>query len=308
MSDTTTLLPAPGWYGDPLSDSGLRWWDGNTWTEHSQVASAPPTLATPSWGGYGDSEDVVSRAPSFAPSEPSDPVRTSPARDEYVPMGGYGGRSDRTDVVPTKIDWARPAKWSTPAVWAIAFLPWISLLLVAAFVALLLVGSTWYLLLGAALLPLLISIAFAVRDRKRLLSLGHDRRASWAWILLGPLAYLIARGVYAHRATGRGWAPLWMFVVNSVLLAVVAVGGAFALRAAYVPQQVHTIEQTITSDFAQHGIATTVSCPTSGVTLAPGSSLLCTATDAQGVATPLTVRIESGGQFSYTKAAAGAGS
>jgi hypothetical protein len=25
----------PGWYGDP-SGSGLRWWDGTTWTEHRQ--------------------------------------------------------------------------------------------------------------------------------------------------------------------------------------------------------------------------------------------------------------------------------
>jgi hypothetical protein len=39
-------LPAPGWYQDP-SGPGLRWWDGNRWTEHHQAPvplPPPPTV------------------------------------------------------------------------------------------------------------------------------------------------------------------------------------------------------------------------------------------------------------------------
>lgn len=30
-----TAGPAEGWYPDPSGGAGLRWWDGNTWTEHT---------------------------------------------------------------------------------------------------------------------------------------------------------------------------------------------------------------------------------------------------------------------------------
>jgi hypothetical protein len=51
--------PAAGWYPDPLSDSGLRYWDGNTWTDRvtvmpqadegqgedlAEAAGAPPVI------------------------------------------------------------------------------------------------------------------------------------------------------------------------------------------------------------------------------------------------------------------------
>ncbi len=29
--------PAAGWYPDPQAQSGLRWWDGGRWTEHTQA-------------------------------------------------------------------------------------------------------------------------------------------------------------------------------------------------------------------------------------------------------------------------------
>lgn len=36
-----TPIPPAGWYEDPEAD-GLRWWDGERWTEHRRLSSAPP--------------------------------------------------------------------------------------------------------------------------------------------------------------------------------------------------------------------------------------------------------------------------
>ncbi len=33
MSETSTPLPAPGWYSDPQDNTQLRYWDGSQWTD-----------------------------------------------------------------------------------------------------------------------------------------------------------------------------------------------------------------------------------------------------------------------------------
>jgi hypothetical protein len=40
-----TTTPPGGWYQDPTGPPGLqRWWDGAAWTDHTQVAMAPPVV------------------------------------------------------------------------------------------------------------------------------------------------------------------------------------------------------------------------------------------------------------------------
>ena len=38
--------PPAGWYADPQGMPVIRWWDGNTWTEHTQ-APMPPQMPMP---------------------------------------------------------------------------------------------------------------------------------------------------------------------------------------------------------------------------------------------------------------------
>lgn len=117
-------------------------------------------------------------------------------------------------------------KWSTLPVWLIAFHPWVQ---VAAVIAAL--GYAQYLPEYVPWLILLVpyplSILFAVFDRSLLGRLGHARRATPAWILLAPLAYLIARGVATKRETGKGFAPLVMLILNGILVAAAVVAFRF---------------------------------------------------------------------------------
>jgi hypothetical protein len=34
---------SPGWYPDPSGGTGVRWWDGNDWSSHTQSAAPPAT-------------------------------------------------------------------------------------------------------------------------------------------------------------------------------------------------------------------------------------------------------------------------
>jgi uncharacterized protein YxjI len=49
-----TQPPPPGWYPDPAGSGGVRWWDGQDWTDHVQQAQAPAPQTqrmAPSAGG-----------------------------------------------------------------------------------------------------------------------------------------------------------------------------------------------------------------------------------------------------------------
>lgn len=289
-------VPVAGWYEDPLSPSAVRWWDGFGWTEHTQ-APAPVERFAPSRSTFADRLADVSTTAA--------PVADAPSRNEYVPMRGHATGADHASPVEDSLGWLRPTHWSTPGVWAMAFTPWMTAIVAVAIGVLAAVGARWYVMLAALLLLPLLWIAFAVRDRRRLTEFGYDKRASWAWVLLSPLAYLIARGVRVHRASGRGWAPLWVLLANIVIVAGANLGVSVLVQADLVPQQIHSLETTIANDYASHGVAATVSCPTSGVDLLPGSSFLCTA-DAAGRTDTISVTVSQAGRVSYAPATAGA--
>ncbi|MCW4386193.1 hypothetical protein OH146_10465 [Salinibacterium sp. SYSU T00001] len=86
-------------------------------------------------------------------------------------------------------------------------------------------------LVGAALVTLILTIVFAFNDRSALRQLGHGRAASPWWLLLSPLVYLIIRTVHAHGETGRGAAPLVVYICLQVAPVVLGVIAAIALPA-----------------------------------------------------------------------------
>jgi hypothetical protein len=216
-------------------------------------------------------------------------------------MRGHISAAEHATAAPVEHDWMRPTHWSTRGVWAMAFTPWLSAVIVFTLGVLVAVGARWYVLLAAVLLMPLLWISFAVRDRRRLAEFGYEKRASWAWVLLGPLAYLIARGARVHRVSGRGWAPLWVMLVNVLLVAGTGVGVAMVVQADLLPQQLQSLETSIAGDYASKGVAATVTCPTAGVTLLPGSSFHCTA-DAAGRTQSIAVHVSATGRVSYAPA------
>lgn len=258
---TDAHSPAAGWYDDPDMALRLRWWDGVRWTTHtrpkpvvehpaeqaimgrsaSSVGSAPeatattgstviaePTAAEPyaysapySWspGSAG-----VTPASPIVPSAPT-PATEAPAQ----PLGTYGLRPRTPDEIwntrSASMDYT-PERTTTPAAWALAFTPLVTVLAQAAAVVLSGFESTpWVWVAGAAIIPVLWIIMWVRRDRNTLYEWGHLQRAHWAWAFLTEVGYLSARTIVVRRQSqGKGW---WPLLVNLLLIAVLVNVGIF---------------------------------------------------------------------------------
>lgn len=81
----------PGWYDDERG--GLRWWDGNQWTEHVQTpdpeTAAPPDASSAEASRPDDAMDAL-LAPAIAPAPTLASARTdaAPAQTEDAPAVG----------------------------------------------------------------------------------------------------------------------------------------------------------------------------------------------------------------------------
>lgn len=258
MSDAHS--PAAGWYDDPEMALRLRWWDGVRWTTHTRpkpvvehpaeqaitgrsaasVGSAPDAvgggstvIAEPSAAEpyaysapYSWSPGSVGVTP-VSPAIPSAPG--SAAEPSAQPLGTYGLRARTPDEIwntrSTSIDYT-PERTTTPAAWALAFTPLVTVAAQTAAVVLSGFESTpWIWIVGAAVIPVLWIIIWVRRDRITLHEWGHLRRAHWGWAFLGALGYLVARTVVVRQqASGRGW---WPLVVNLALIALLVNVGIF---------------------------------------------------------------------------------
>lgn len=142
---------------------------------------------------------------------------------DYAPMERSWGSSAVSAPVRRT-----PLATGTAGAWLLALSPVLNLLLVVGVGALVLSDplspvaaiSAWI----ASGLTLAWLVLAVIADFRRLGALGYVSRPSVLWIILGPLPYLISRAVHVHRATGRGSAPLWVYLAVSVLVGAAAVG------------------------------------------------------------------------------------
>ncbi len=170
--DVGSSIPA-GWYMDYTGEQRMRWWDGAQWTEHVS-ASGPP---------------VYSGVPARNTVSASTPV-------------------------------------GNVFIWIIVLLPLIPLVLTFGVDfrgmmqqaidnptnPLALYSSTGYLALlvsGWAILAATVVLAFF--DARRLRATGFDRPFPWGWAFLSYV-YIIGRAVVVRRRSGRGLAPLFVWI------------------------------------------------------------------------------------------------
>lgn len=59
MHRVTQPPPPAGWYPDPAGGGGIRWWDGQVWTDHVSGPAAVATAAPPGWSLYDQPVLVV---------------------------------------------------------------------------------------------------------------------------------------------------------------------------------------------------------------------------------------------------------
>ncbi|WP_430867814.1 DUF2510 domain-containing protein [Demequina aurantiaca] len=104
----TTNTPA-GWYTDPHDATGLRYWDGNVWTEHTHrpdgTAAAPATDATAATAVMPVASSPTSQTEQFEVPPTGDEVpaySAAAAGSNGDASGYYGGATGTPTDVPKK--------------------------------------------------------------------------------------------------------------------------------------------------------------------------------------------------------------
>jgi hypothetical protein len=204
---TSEPMTPAGWYPDHTGAPQLRWWDGSTWTDSVRNVIDDPARAGKQ--AY-DSPYSLNPAPATVPGG-------TPVYNAFI--------------------------------WIIALLP------IAGIVSLLtrnisgLVGSStdplaqyrdpaYLASLGLSFLIYGGTVVLAYLDRKRLLRDGYDRPFHWAWTFLSGAVYVIGRSIIVRRRSGRGLAPLWVWIgvsVVAIVVAVVKVGQLMATMVNTIP-------------------------------------------------------------------------
>lgn len=233
MAESSVAQIPAGWYPDPLGLPQRRWWDSSAWTQH--VAPVHQPTPHPEFDDHGfqprtqrhESLGSESRGTTYGASSASRSgdtlTATRPAAYPQASSAGSVAIAERpiTDhayipmAVNTPVQFRKPdgpKSSSTVAVWLIALMPVIQLAAVLGVIfGLSDFGSFMQLAVGFVFF--LWNAVLASNDKRRLLSSGHREAATPWWLLLTPLAYLIARTVCVSKQGGRGSAPLWVYIV-----------------------------------------------------------------------------------------------
>jgi hypothetical protein len=269
MSNTVPPTIAAGWYSDPADATSLRWWNGSNWTQHVQqrpaAVAVQPVAAAP-----------VVATPVVEPPIVENPVAQSPAAESSLvaasAVAETSGEERSTSLSPNTV-----SSWFvalSPFYYAIAFI--IALPALASIASLTILGE----IAGAIIaIPFVIALIFAIADFSALKKRGLARPASPGWMFLTPLVYLIVRTVRVRRATGRGSAPLWVWIAAwAVSSAIIGVATVQIVPAVTNFQNASSLAQGIEDGMNSKGAKFQVTCPpTAPLTI--GSRFTCTAVD-----------------------------
>jgi len=273
-AETSPALPVAGWYDDPSGSGQLRWWGGLAWTEHVKPREQPVPREQP--------------APARVP-EPS----YTPADSTYVPFA--------VTYAPGPVRLESSGTSATLAAWLMGAYPFIAVL------------GQWLILqasqrldplaiIAVPVLLLTVVVGSAIWDAALLRRRGFDAPSAW-WILLGPLAYLIARAVALRHSGTRGAGPLILLVLSAVVA-----GIASALLVTPIllgVQNDSLIDQFETR--VEQGLAAQspgiweVTCSHDASITTVGSSVPCSATNQTGVAVSFVVTVGQNGQLSVSE-------
>jgi len=297
MTDSTGTLPVPGWYDDPSNvvPGQRRWWTGEAWSDYVEAPPEPGAVASLS--------SLVPEVPDFtaraaAPVAPPAVAEASPLASAGS-IGGYEPMSRGRAEAITFRD--IPSRWGTASVWLIALSP-----ILQAVAVVLIVLATWAsgfnlgVLIAALAVPPLLMIAWAYRDRARLDSFGYDAPAHWAWILLSPLAYLIARTIAVRKVARIGSAPLWTYAGINVVLIAVSFVIPLLVPSLLAGDLSKSAEDALEADLlSYYGTTHVATCPATDVTFGTSATLTCEVLNDQGLVASVPLAINADGTFSY---------
>ena len=185
---------------------------------------------------------------------------------------------------------AKRARTYTGAVWIIALMPLIQIILLVLLVTVLQLGSNLPLMATVVFAPYLAVIGLAFYDHLLLQVWGHARAASGFWAILSTPVFLVVRGIVTSRQTGKGFAPLAIFgsSLMAVLVGILVVPGiaiglfpqVFAAEAA----------QSVQADSTALGADISVECPPPPLLI--GDSFTCIGTKSDGETDSIAVSLQ----------------
>ena len=211
----------PGWHPAPssLNPNPKPLFAPQTAKGAAAVATQPATTRIPTMSTSTTSESSLVGASSpfsgLGPSRTGTSAKATPVIEDKPAYQPFGMVSRTTTGAVS-----RPERVDTLSLWVIVALPLIMVATLAAVATQLTEFYTLFMEGGVLFIFALLTLVFAARDQRQLIDSGHLKTASPAWMLLTPLAYLIARTVEVKRQSGRMSFALWVW------LGVIAIIGA----------------------------------------------------------------------------------
>jgi hypothetical protein len=198
---TSSPLPQPGWYPDHAGGAGLRWWDGTQWTDHvsAPIAAQPYSPAGPQRNTAPATARVGNPFIWIYAFLPLAGIITLVSIN-WSELGRVVASSINTDGTTTSPGAIDMGSILTPGYLIGALLSW---------------------------LAIAAAVVLAYFDWRTLRKTGVDRPFHWAFAFFAVMSlqivYAIGRGVVTHRRSGRGFAPMWVFIAVQVIAWIVGI-------------------------------------------------------------------------------------